>query len=91
MDLKAEGTFWSVYDEEILRKEDVKAIIITHLYGFLHPNTNNIIEICQRNSIKLIHDAAQSFGIDENELKAAQLYTLLVLVNQLLLMQEEER
>lgn len=69
VDLKSAGTFWADYNEEILKKNEVKAIVITHLYGFLHPDTNRIIEICKRNSIKLIHDAAQSFGIDENQLK----------------------
>jgi dTDP-4-amino-4,6-dideoxygalactose transaminase len=64
LDLKADHTFWSEY----AFNEKPAAVILVHLYGFLHPDTDAVMNFCRSNSIFLIHDAAQSYGIDENTL-----------------------
>jgi len=68
LDLKPDGTFWSDYNVELLLKEKPGAIILVHLYGFLHPDTKSIMDFCKTNNIFLIHDAAQSYGVDESAL-----------------------
>ncbi len=66
LDLKPDGTFWADYNVELLRKEKPDVIILVHLYGFLHPDTKFLMDFCKENNIILIHDAAQSYGIDED-------------------------
>lgn len=65
-DLKPGNTYWADYDSERLLKENIKVLIFTHLYGFIHPDTIVLNEFCKKNEIKIIHDAAQSFGVDES-------------------------
>jgi len=72
-DLKEQGSYWAEYKEERLREEKIKVVIITHLYGYLHPDTQRIADSCAAHGIKLIHDAAQSYGIDERLLMNAPL------------------
>ncbi len=67
LDLKSDGTYWSDYTSALNAKE-VKAIILVHLYGFIHPDTNLIMNEAKLKGIPLIHDAAQSYGIDESKL-----------------------
>jgi dTDP-4-amino-4,6-dideoxygalactose transaminase len=64
LDLKADRAFWSDYTFN----ERPAAVILVHLYGFLHPDTEAVMNFCKSNSIFLIHDAAQSYGIDESAL-----------------------
>ncbi|HTA62761.1 MAG TPA: DegT/DnrJ/EryC1/StrS family aminotransferase [Bacteroidia bacterium] len=64
-DLKPDNSFWTSYNFDRIKTENIKVIILVHLYGFIHPDTNEIINYCETNKIKLIHDAAQSYGIDE--------------------------
>ena len=64
-DLKPDNTFWTYYDLEKIREQRIKVIILVHLYGFIHPDTEKITEFCEKNDIKLIHDAAQSYGVNE--------------------------
>lgn len=63
-DLKKEQSYWADYNQEQLLSNDIKAIILVHLYGFIHPDSKEIIKFCRVNNIKIVHDAAQSFGID---------------------------
>lgn len=63
-DNKETDSYWADFDEQKIRNSNVKAIILTHLYGFLHPDTKAIIESCHKNDIKMIHDMAQSYGLD---------------------------
>lgn len=65
-DLKADGTFWADYLSAL--SEQPHAVILVHLYGYLHPDAPAIMQYCQENGIPLIHDAAQSFGIHEQQL-----------------------
>ena len=65
LDLKADGSFWSDYNAELISKERPAVVILVHLYGFLHPDTISVMDFCKTHSILLIHDAAQSYGIDE--------------------------
>ncbi|MGZ3866683.1 MAG: DegT/DnrJ/EryC1/StrS family aminotransferase, partial [Bacteroidia bacterium] len=53
---------------DILSEEKPSVVIIVHLYGFIHPDAESVMNYCKTNSIKLIHDAAQSYGIDESKL-----------------------
>ncbi|MFL5752133.1 MAG: DegT/DnrJ/EryC1/StrS family aminotransferase [Bacteroidia bacterium] len=66
-DMEKPGTYWALYDEKKVIEANIKAIIVTHLYGYVHPFTKEIVDMCARNNVKLIHDAAQSFGIDTSD------------------------
>ncbi|HVA99382.1 MAG TPA: DegT/DnrJ/EryC1/StrS family aminotransferase [Bacteroidia bacterium] len=68
LDLKKDATFWTDYDFDYLQKMDVKVIVLVHLYGFIHPETEKIILFCKEKGIKIIHDAAQSYGVDEKKI-----------------------
>ena len=70
-DMKADNTFWTHYDFVRLKEENIKVVILVHLYGFLHPDTKTITDFCEENNILLLHDAAQSYGIDEKMLRGA--------------------
>jgi dTDP-4-amino-4,6-dideoxygalactose transaminase len=63
-----EKSFWTAYDFQQIESEKIRAVILVHLYGFMHPHTKRVSEFCKKNNILLIHDAAQSYGIDENAL-----------------------
>ncbi|MHB8262056.1 MAG: DegT/DnrJ/EryC1/StrS family aminotransferase [Bacteroidia bacterium] len=67
-DLKPDNTFWTFYDTSRIKEKNVTVVILVHLYGFIHPDTSNIADFCEKNNIKLIHDAAQSYGINEQYL-----------------------
>jgi len=67
LDLKNDQTFWADY-KFVFNFSEVGAIILVHLYGFIHPDTNEIMALAKQKNIPLIHDAAQSFGIYENAL-----------------------
>lgn len=68
IDLKADGTFWADYSNISQQAGQIAAVILVHLYGYLHPDTEIIMNECKQHHLPLIHDAAQSFGIDENKL-----------------------
>jgi dTDP-4-amino-4,6-dideoxygalactose transaminase len=68
LDLKNDGSFWANYDIKTLKSSEIDAVILVHLYGFIHPDTNELMNYCQKLNIPLIHDAAQSYGIDEKKL-----------------------
>jgi dTDP-4-amino-4,6-dideoxygalactose transaminase len=67
-DLKSDGSFWSDYNAVLSLNEKPAVVILVHLYGFLHPDANAVMEFCKNHSIFLIHDSAQSYGIDEKAL-----------------------
>lgn len=46
--------------------EDVKAIIIVHLFGQPCKDTNDIYEFCKKNGVVLIEDNSQSLGAEKN-------------------------
>lgn len=66
LDSKSGNTYWADYNSEKISQSDVSAVILVHLYGFIHPDTEEIMKFCKLHSIPLIHDAAQSFGINES-------------------------
>jgi hypothetical protein len=66
-DSEKAGSYWAFYNEEKVKAAGVRVIIITHLYGYVHPGTKEITEMCRRNNVRLIHDAAQSFGVDTSD------------------------
>ncbi len=65
LDIK-ESNYWTNYDLELIEKQNVKAIILVHLYGFIHPDTNAVSQFCKENGVLLIHDMAQCYGTDES-------------------------
>lgn len=67
LDLKSDGTFHSAYVPEKLKEANVAVVVLVHLYGYLHPDTKMVEEYCLLNNILLIHDLAQSYGLDENQ------------------------
>lgn len=66
LDFKDSISFWSNYDEIIKQTCQVNAILIVHLYGFYHPDTASILKFAEQNKIPVIHDVAQSYGINED-------------------------
>jgi dTDP-4-amino-4,6-dideoxygalactose transaminase len=48
----------------------VKAIVVTHLYGLIHPQINEIASLCKKNSVWLIEDCAQAHGAMLHQRKA---------------------
>ncbi len=56
--------YWADYSIEQIKKNDIKVVILTHLYGFIHPDTKKIVKFSHENGVRIIHDVAQSFGID---------------------------
>lgn len=68
-DLKDGHTFWTDYNTATLTENKISALVLVHLYGYIHPDTEAIAEFCTQNKIRLIHDVAQGYGIDESKLK----------------------
>jgi dTDP-4-amino-4,6-dideoxygalactose transaminase len=63
-DLKTEGSIVSDYLGADW-KSQVGAAIVVHLYNAAHLDTESIAELCQEHGVKLLHDAAQSYGLDD--------------------------
>jgi dTDP-4-amino-4,6-dideoxygalactose transaminase len=68
LDLKNDNSFVTDYDLENILQNNVKVVLLAHLYGYIHPDTKRVTEFCFKHNIFIIHDAAQSFGIDESKL-----------------------
>lgn len=51
-------------DYGLIESENVKAVILVHLYGQVHSQTKWVQEVCNMKKIFLIHDLAQSYGVD---------------------------
>ncbi|MCI5119763.1 MAG: DegT/DnrJ/EryC1/StrS family aminotransferase [Candidatus Electrothrix sp. AUS4] len=49
----------AVFDEA---DKPIKAVVATHLYGFLSPEIERIAEICQNHGVILMEDCAQAHG-----------------------------
>ncbi len=64
LDLKNDGSFWADYHLLTAYTDAVSAVILVHLYGFIHPDTEAVMKFCESKSIFLLHDAAQSYGIN---------------------------
>ena len=73
LDLKPES-FWTEYDMDVILKNRVKVVILAHLYGFLHPDTISISQFCKQHDILLIHDLAQSYGVNEARLDYGDIF-----------------
>lgn len=65
LDLKNNGTFVTDYSFNFLDTEKPVALILVHLYGIYHDDSKAIESYCKEKKIFLIHDLAQSFGLDE--------------------------
>ncbi len=65
LDLKNDGTYWSNYNFQKIEEEKCRAVILVHLYGFVHPDTASVVRFCAEKNIRLIHDAAQCYGADD--------------------------
>ena len=52
------------YNPGKLIKDNLDCIILPHLYGILHPYTGHFRQFTHENNILLIHDAAQSYGLN---------------------------
>lgn len=64
-----EHSYHANYDLQLLQKENIKVVILVHLYGQLHPQTEELKQYCKEHNIFLIHDAAQSYGINKKALE----------------------
>lgn len=66
LDLKTTDTFLTDYNFQFLDVEKPVALILVHLYGFLHTDNQAIEDYCLANNIYLIQDLAQSYGLNED-------------------------
>jgi hypothetical protein len=66
LDLKNEGTCITDYALAFITEQNCKLVILVHLYGQLHPNTQQIQAFCKQHQIFMIHDVAQSYGVNED-------------------------
>jgi len=66
LDLKTTDTFLTDYSFQFLDAEKPVALILVHLYGFLHSDNIAIENYCIANNIYLIQDLAQSYGLNED-------------------------
>jgi len=48
--------------KKAVQENDVKAILIVHLYGFVHPQLDAIKNYCLDNDIVLVEDGSHAFG-----------------------------
>jgi hypothetical protein len=64
LDLNGDHSFWTNYDTDLIEREKISIVILVHLYGFLHPESQKIRNFCHASGILLIHDLAQGFGTD---------------------------
>tara|TARA_Y100000991_G_scaffold215451_1_gene205922 strand:- start:2160 stop:3212 length:1053 start_codon:yes stop_codon:yes gene_type:complete len=52
--------------DDIFKNPIADVVLLVHLFGELHPDTSKITKYCNSNGLFLIHDAAQSYGIEES-------------------------
>jgi hypothetical protein len=62
--LDISNEFQLEFDEIKFNTAKIKALILPHLYGTIHPGTEEITEWCRQKSVYLINDTAQSFKIE---------------------------
>ncbi|MFI5150341.1 MAG: DegT/DnrJ/EryC1/StrS family aminotransferase [Bacteroidia bacterium] len=65
LDLKTDGAFWTDYSHPDILSGQVPIVILVHMFGFIHPDSAQIMNLCKDKKLFLLHDAAQSYGIDE--------------------------
>jgi hypothetical protein len=58
--------FQLTFNKSLFEKSKIKALILPHMYGSANPYTEEIINWCKGNSVYLINDTAQSFGLEHN-------------------------
>lgn len=56
-------TLFMKFDADFFYKKSPKIILLPHLYGMIHPQTQEIMDFSEETRIPLIHDAAQSFSL----------------------------
>lgn len=71
-DLIKPSSFHSDYNFKEILSQNIKVVILTHLYGLIHPLTKEIETFCCQHSIFIIHDAAQSYGVKELDFQSRQ-------------------
>jgi dTDP-4-amino-4,6-dideoxygalactose transaminase len=52
------------FTESVFKNSEIKVLILPHYYGAIYPYTEQVIKWCKENSVYLISDAAQSFGLE---------------------------
>jgi dTDP-4-amino-4,6-dideoxygalactose transaminase len=50
------------FAKELVSNKQIDYLVVTHLYGQIHPNILEIADICERAGVPLIEDCAQSVG-----------------------------
>ncbi|MFN7149290.1 MAG: DegT/DnrJ/EryC1/StrS family aminotransferase [Microthrixaceae bacterium] len=61
-DVLADSLLADPADVEALIGPDTAAVVITHLFGHLHPAVVELAELCARRSVPLVEDCAQATG-----------------------------
>lgn len=72
MDVDIESRNVAFSEVERVVKEGAKAIILTHLYGNVISEVENIVELCKKLSIPVIEDASQAHGAKLNNVYAGR-------------------
>ncbi|MDR3628034.1 MAG: DegT/DnrJ/EryC1/StrS family aminotransferase [Ignavibacteriaceae bacterium] len=58
--------FQLTFHKSLFEKSRIKALVLPHMYGSANPFSEEIISWCKENSVYLINDTAQSFGLEHN-------------------------
>jgi aminotransferase EvaB len=61
-DVLADSLLADPSDVDELISPDTAAVVVTHLFGHLHPAVRELAELCARRSVPLIEDCAQATG-----------------------------
>jgi UDP-2-acetamido-2-deoxy-ribo-hexuluronate aminotransferase len=48
--------------KKLVKERDVKAVMLVHLYGFVHPEYDDIVTYCKDHGVHLVEDGSHSFG-----------------------------
>lgn len=62
MDVDPEG-HQMIFHRDHFHKSALDALILPHLYGMRHPQTQEVMAYAEGQNIPLLHDAAQSYGL----------------------------
>ena len=61
-------SFWTNYDQQSMLDQNIDAIVLVHLYGYLHPDSKALEGFARAHNLPLLHDLAQCYGVDESSL-----------------------
>lgn len=62
------NSFWTNYNQQSMLAQNIDGIVLVHLYGYLHPDSQQLEAFAKAQNVPLLHDLAQCYGVDESSL-----------------------